>query len=154
MLALDEYAHRENFVIAKERKINAHFVVGKNSPLAGRKGLKMQDLLEMPFILTESMGYRRSLDDVLAQKGIHLKPVLEIGRTDLIVATLSGGRGVSFLPDFITRKEREKGNIVCLDVADVTVEIHQQLIHHKSKWISRALRAFIDYVCEHEFNRE
>lgn len=154
MLTLDEHVYRENFIIAKERKISAHFVTGCHSPLAGRKNLSIRDIVDQPFLLTESMGYRRYLDRILAKQGVHLKPVLEIGRTDIITSTLADSHGVSFLPDFVTRQKAASGEIVYLDVIDVDVDIRQQLIYHKNKWISRTLRAFMDYVSIHEFHRE
>lgn len=153
MLTLDEYVCRENFVIAKGREVSMHFVTGKQSPLAAEKELSVRDLLDTPFLLTERMGYRRALDEMLAKQGIYLRPTLEIGRTDIIMAVLKNGPGVSFLPDFVTRKEVERGTLAYLNVTDVNVDIRQQLIYHKSKWLSRALKTFIQYVSTYEFNR-
>lgn len=154
MLTLDGHVYQRDYVIAKEKPMPAHFVVGNNSPLAAKKTLTMQDLLAHPFILTErGMGYRRVLDDSLARRSIQLEPVLEISRPDLITRLLEKGSAVSFLPDFITRPQVEAGNLVHLNVTDVTVDIWQQLIHHRSKWLSDCLKAFIDYVSEKEFGR-
>ena len=154
MLTLDSYVYQNNFIIAKERKISMHFVAGRNFPLAGKKSLSIHDIADKPFLLTEKgMGYRRVLDDALAKQFIELHPILEIGRTDIIMNALASGHAVSFLPDFVTRKKVENGELVYLDVRDVETEVYQQLIYHKRKWISRALEAFIQYVSEHEFHR-
>ena len=154
MLTLDSHVYQQNFVIAKERKIATHFVVGSRFPLAGRERLSIREIADMPFLLTEKgMGYRRVLDEALARQQIELQPVLEIGRTDIITAALEDGHAISFLPDFVTKKKVEAGALVRLNVTDVEVDVRQQLIYHKNKWISRALAAFIQYVSEHEFNR-
>lgn len=108
----------------------------------------------MPFILTEKgMGYRRVLDEALARKSIEIQPVLEISRTDIITKMLEAGKAVSFLPDFVTRKRVEEGALVYLDVDMAGIEIWQQLIYHRNKWISNALGVFLRYVMENEFSR-
>ena len=45
---------------------------------------------------------------------------------------------------------REKG-MTLLDVVDMKLDIWKQLIYHKNKWMSEALKAFIEYVKNHEF---
>jgi len=38
-------------------------------------------------------------------------------------------------------------------MAACELEIWQQLIYHRNKWISKALDTFIRYVSDHEFSR-
>lgn len=154
MLTLDAHVYRKDYIIFKERQMPIHFVAGKNSHLAGRRGLQVQDLLEEPIILTEKgMSYRRMLDDALSKQSLELRPVLEISRTDIVAKILREGKAVSFLPDFVTQKYVERGELVYLDVTDLKLDVWQQLIYHRNKWISRALETFIHYVSEHEFSR-
>ena len=154
MLTLDTHVYHQDYVIAKEVRMGTHFVVGADHPLAGQGTVDMQTLAQQPFLLTEKgMGYRRVLDAALAKLSIQLHPVLEIGRPDIIMRVLEQGQAVSFLPDFVMRDAVADGRLVLLDVPDVQVDIWQQLIHHRSKWISRSLQTFIDYASEHEFSR-
>ena len=154
MLTLDSHAYQTNYIIAKETQIATHFFTGADCPLAKKKNLSVKDVVQHPMILTEKgMGYRKVLDDMLAQRSIQVDPVLEIGRTDIISKILKNGNTVSFLPDFVVGDEVKKGTLVQLDVKDFQADIWQQLIYHRNKWISKALDAFIRYVCDHEFNR-
>lgn len=154
MLTLDTHVYHQDYVIAKEVRMGTHFVVGANHPLAGQGTVDMQTLAQQPFLLTEKgMGYRRVLDTALAKLSIQLHPVLEIGRPDIIMRVLEQGQAVSFLPDFVTREAVVSGRLALLEVADMKVDIWQQLIYHRSKWMSRSLQTFIDYVSEHEFSR-
>lgn len=154
MLTLDRHVYQKDYVIAKETHISTHFVVGADSPLAGRESICGAELVQQPFLLTErGMGYRRGLDRQLAKMSLELQPVLEIGRTDIITKLLEQGTAVSFLPDFITRRKVEAGKLVYLNVPDVPVDIWQQLIYHRNKWISRALDVFLRYVSQKEFDR-
>ncbi|MDO4740052.1 MAG: LysR family transcriptional regulator [Eubacteriales bacterium] len=154
MLTLDSHVYHKDYIIAKEAPMPVHFVAGRRSPLRGRAGLTIRDLLAEPFILTEKgMGYRKSLDNALARLSLELQPVLEISRTDIITNLVAQGDAISFLPDFVTRAKVDSGDLYHLDVRDMTVDIWQQLIYHRSKWISRALDTFLQYVAEKEFSR-
>ena len=154
MLTLDNHVYQKDYIIAREAQISAHFVVGASSPLAAKKELPIRELISSPFILTEQgAGYRRVLDSQLAKMSLEIQPVLEISRTDIITKVLEQGNAVSFLPDFITRRKVEEGTLVYLNVPDVKIDLWQQLIYHRNKWISQALDAFLRYVAENEFNR-
>ena len=154
MMTLDSHVYHADYIIARERRMSSHFVAGASSPLAGRKNLSVRDLLDVPMILTEKdMGYRKQLDTLLAKMSIEIQPVLEVGRTDLIATILEDGHAVSFLPDFATRKQVEAGKLVHLDVTDLKLDIWQQLIYHRNKWISRPMELFLQYINEREFSR-
>lgn len=153
MLTLDSHVYHGDYTIAKEVRMSTHFVCSADSPIAGRH-ITLSDLQHIPLILTEKgMGYRRVLDDLLAKRSVELQPVLEISRTDIITTLLAAGEHVSFLPDFVTRRKVEEGKLVYLEVEDAAIDIWQQLIYHRGKWISRALETFIQYVSEKEFSR-
>lgn len=154
MFTLDNHVYHKNYTIIREARMGVHFYTSARSALAETDSLTLQELTSMPVILTEpGMSYRRVLDDALAQRGLAIQPVLEIGRTDLILKTLKNGEAVSFLPDFVASTAVQDGSLVRLNVTDLEVDIWQQLIRHRSKWLSRALNAFVSYVCEHEFQR-
>lgn len=152
IITLDSHSYRKDYIIAKEQALPMHFVTSVNSEFAGKTKLKMKDIAGEPFILTEyGQGYRRVFDKELAKKSIDITPVLEIGRTDIITHILASSNMISYLPDFVTKEEIEKGRLCYLDVCDMEFDIWKQLIYHKNKWMSKSLRAFIDYVKEREF---
>lgn len=155
ILTLDAHVYQREYVIAKEAKIDTHFVTSIHSPLANKKNLSIKSLLEYPFILTEkNMGYRRVFDEQLAKMSLEITPVLEIGRTDLITELLEQKEAISFLPDFVTEEKVKEKKLVYLDVIDFEVEIWKQLIYHKNKWISRPVEAFLNFVIANEFNNQ
>jgi hypothetical protein len=59
---------------------------------------------------------------------------------------------ISFLPDFVTKELVDLGELCYLDVCDMQIEIWKQLIYHKNKWMSKSLRAMIEYIKSHEFS--
>ena len=152
VLTLDQHVYRNDCRIIREKKVGTHFVVGSHSSLAEKETVSVTELITEPFYLTEKgMGYRAVMDDLLAKRSIEILPVLEISRTDIIADLLEKGNGISFLPDFVTETKVQQGTLKRLNVPEIHADIWKQMIHHKNKWISDPLEAFIHYAEEHEF---
>lgn len=152
IITLDSHAYNKDYVIAKEQRLPMHFVASTRSKFANAVGLSIKDIAGEPFILTEyGQGYRRVLDRELAKHSLDIVPVLEIGRTDIITRLIAQSTMISYLPDFVTKEQVEAGELCYLDVCDIKTEVWKQLIHHKNKWLTRSLRAVIEYIKKHEF---
>ena len=152
IITLDSHSYHKDYIIAKEQPLSMHFVANADSKFAKAKKLSILDIINEPFILTEyGQGYRRVFDRELAKKSLDITPILEIGRTDMITTLVSNSDMLSFLPDFVTKDLIEAGKLCYLNVQDMNIEIWKQLIYHKNKWMSKALKTFIDYVIEKEF---
>ncbi len=155
IVTLDRQIYDSEYVIAKEEPVAMHFVARADSPYGGQTALSVTDLMEAPFILTEKrIAYRRSLDEALARRALQIRPILEIGRTDIIMNLLEAGAGIAFLPEFVTARRVKEGRLAYLPVNDLQVEVWKQLIYHRSKWITPALSALMDYICTHEFGNQ
>ena len=153
IITLDSHSYRKDYVIAKEEALSMHFVASTKSKFAGKKNLKMTDIANEPFVLTEyGQGYRRVFDKELAKKSLDITPVLEIGRTDIITHIIAKSDMISFLPDFVTKELVEAGELCHLDVCDMKIDIWKQLIYHKNKWLSKSLKSIIEYIKAHEFS--
>ena len=153
IITLDSHSYNRDYIIAKEEQLPMHFVASKNSKFADAKNLKVRDIINEPFILTEyGQGYRRVFDKELARKSLEITPVLEIGRTDIITSMVSKSDMISYLPDFVTKELVDSGELCCLDVCDMNIDIWKQLIYHKNKWMSKSLKTVIDYIKANEFS--
>lgn len=144
---MDSQVYDMNYVIASEEKVQVHFVISSQNPLAEKPELTIQDLLGQPFLLTEKgMSYRRLLDEHLARHAIEIQPILEMERADLLCKLAEQGIGVSFLPDYVTEKAVKKKKIVRLPVKNFHVEVWKQLLYRQDKWISLQMQAMIDHL--------
>lgn len=153
IITLDSHSYNKDYIIAKEERLSMHFVASTSSRFAGKKNLSIEDIVNEPFILTEyGQGYRRVFDKELAKRSLEITPVLEIGRTDIITATVARSNMISFLPDFVTEKRIRCGELCYLDVGDINPEIWKQLIYHKNKWMSKTLKTVIDYIKANDFS--
>ena len=152
IFTLDSRVYQKDYMIAKEEEVSTHFVANASSPLKDKK-LTIKDIIDYPFVSTEKgMGYRRVLDEKLAEYSLEMHPVLEISRTDLIMHIVESNDVIAFLPDFISEKKMKEGKLIYLDVVDFKVDIWKQLIYHKNKWLSAAMVEFIEYMKENEFS--
>ncbi len=153
IITLDQRIFNKDYIIAKEQRLPMHFVASSSSKFANVKNLSIKDIANEEFILTEyGQGYRRVFDRELAKHSLSITPVLEIGRTDIITSLLTQTNMISYLPDFVTDDLIKTGKLCYLDVCDIDIEIWKQLIYHKNKWISKSMRAFIEYIKENEFH--
>ena len=153
IMTLDSHSYNKDYVIAKEEPLSMHFVVNSESTLTDRSELSIMDIINEPFILTEyGQGYRKVFDKELAKRSLEITPVLEIGRTDIITSMVAQSNMISYLPDFITQDMVKKGKLCYLNVTDFNAEIWKQLIYHKNKWMSKSLKAIIDYISKNEFS--
>ncbi len=154
IITLDRRLYNKDYIIAAEQPLSMHFVAARGSKFAKAKGLSIEDIINEPFVLTEyGQGYRRVFDRELEKRSLEINPVLEIGRTDIITSLLLQGDMISYLPDFVTNQLVSSGELCYLDVGDMDIEIWKQLIYHKNKWLSKSLKAFINYVKEAEFSQ-
>lgn len=153
IITLDNRLYNKDYIIAKEKSLSMHFVASSGSKFAKKRNLSIKDIINEPFVLTErGQGYRRVLDRELAKKSLDITPILEIGRTDIITSMIAENNMISYLPDFVTKPMVESGLLCYLDVTDLNIDIWQQLIYHKNKWLSKGLKAFIDYIAKAEFS--
>ena len=144
---LDRHIYDSNYVIANEECIDVHFVVSSKNELASNKPISIKTLLKQPFLLTEKgMSYRKILDEYLASQSHEINPILEIGNTNLLCRLVEDNVGISFLPDYVTENEVQKGTIVRLNVDELDIKVWKQILYHRNKWISAQMEAFLEHL--------
>lgn len=146
IFVVDRHIFNKEYTVASENRVEMRFVAGKDFALAGKENLSIEELVKYPFVLTErNLSYRKLFDERLAELSLEVNPVVEIGDTYLLLELIELGIGVSFLPDYVTKKAYEEGKIVYLDVNDFNVEVWRQLLYRENKWVSPAMKRVVDY---------
>lgn len=144
---IDDRVYDANYVIADEEEIGVHFIASSQSDLARRKEIRVEELVQRPFLLTEKgMSYRRLMDEKLARDSLNIHPVLETGRADLICALVEKDMGIGFLPDYVTEEGVKGGRLVRLKVPDFQVVVWKQLLYRREKWVSLPMQAMIGHM--------
>ncbi len=144
---LDRHVYSRDYVIAQEERVGMHFVAAPQSMPAVQGVLSMEQLVELPCILTErAMSYRRLLDQQLAQHSLQIDPILEIGNTNLICRLVEQGLGVAFLPDYVTEPAVQQGRICRFAVTGLSFEIWKQLLYHRGKSLTAPIRTVMSFL--------
>ena len=141
---LDRPRYNNNWNKELEVREPIVFVTSPESPLASRKGLRLVEILDEPFFLTEkNENYRRELDQYLESIDRVITPFLEASNTEFIIQMIRRNRGVSFLPYFAVQESVRAGQLAVLDVTDFGVAMYRQIFYHKNKWKTREMGEFI-----------
>lgn len=145
---LDNQIYRSDFVIPLCERVPIIFIAPADHPLANLDSVELAECVKYPFILTEKgFSYRSQLDAQLAARDLEIKPVLEIGNTDVICKLVEKGMGLAFLPEYVAHAALDAGRVKRLNVEGVDVKLYRQLIYSKGKWITPAMQAMIALIC-------
>ncbi len=147
---LDRRIYSSDLVTALEKEEDVYFVASPAHGAAARE-LALEELPDCDFILTErNMSYRKHLDELMASRSLEIKPFLELSSVEMIKTLVERGLGMSFLPRYAVRDSIERGSLVKVSVPETHIEVWRQLIYHKNKWVSPAMRAMIKLIKEYE----
>ena len=126
------------------------FVSSSRSPLAGEKEVSIDRLLREPLYLTEKgISYRYAMEQSLAEKGIELHPVWEVGNTDVITRFLLKNKGISFLPEYVVRDHIKNGDLAVLHTECEEITMWSQLVYHRNKFVTPQMKLFLELLAEH-----
>lgn len=142
---LDKRIYNPRWIKTLEIPEDIVFVASQQHPYSQRPQLTLEEILTQPFILTEKdASYRYMLDQYLLSQEMVIRPFLEIGNTQFIISMLRSNLGLSFLPAFFIEKDLKSNNLAALKVKDFHMRTWLQIVHHKDKWVTREMRAFIE----------
>lgn len=120
------------------------FVCSSKHPLAKNDICKIANLCKEKWILTEeNESYRCDLSNYLLQHNLHIKPLLEVGNIDLIIALLKENFGISFLPKSVVLPYLQTKELLIPPVNDAKFTMYHQLLYHKNKWLTSPMKAFM-----------
>lgn len=120
-------------------------IASPNHPLAKKSQVLPHDLNNEPLILTsEGCTYRRLFESALTQVGAKPSSIMGVSSNEVIKKFVGDGWGIGFLPHIVVQQESKMGRLVELNWNGPPFGIKAQLIYHRKKWLSPALKAFID----------
>lgn len=155
IFTLDHKIHKKEWHCAIEKDEDIIFVTLADSNTPINRKIKIEKLIEKPFILTETgVAYRYELERMLAEINMQIEPILEIGNTETIINLLKKGMGYSYLPKFTVYEELKNGVLAEVKTNLVDVKMCHQLIYYKNKWVTKQMQIFIDLTKEYFDKRD
>lgn len=121
------------------------FVSAPNHPLARLAEADLRRLDGEEWIMTEeTCNYRIMLEKMLKAEGLSYRIGLEIGNPEAVKGCVAAGGGIAILPRLAAAGELERGELAALPFSHPDLRLSLQLCTHPRKWISHAMRAFLD----------
>ncbi len=135
----------EDIVITPLWEDELAVIVSRSHALARCRSLPPEKLHHQTFILREQgSGTRELVEGTLERCKISVKTALELGSDEAIKRAVEVGLGISMVPKRVVREEVKKGSIRAIRLSGETPILRYCTIHHKDKYVSSVIRAFID----------
>jgi DNA-binding transcriptional LysR family regulator len=142
---LADTASGSNMVVEFLGSVRLVLAAAPDHPLAAKKQVRAGDLAGRRLILsTSDCSYRRSFEELLLEGKIYLGSIMEFNSVAAIKKAVAAGLGLTILPWMAVEEEAGQGLLSVLDWAGEEMETAILMIRHKDKWLSPALRSFME----------
>lgn len=146
---VDQEITNSDFITVLQTPETMALMCSPEHGFARRENVYPEDLSGEPLILTESCcGYRALFDTILSQFNIKPRSVIETSNVQAIKQLILSGMGITFLPQTAVEEELQQKRLVRLNWMGPEFLIFTQVLYHKTKWMSAALKAFIELMNE------
>ncbi|CAG7650148.1 HTH-type transcriptional activator CmpR [Paenibacillus solanacearum] len=116
-------------------------------PLTQLAEVGLEQLRGSEWIMAEeSCNYRNMLESVLRAHDIPYRVGFELGNPEAVKRCVMAGLGLALLPRMVAEEEVRRGELAVLPFAHPDIRLQVQLFYHPKKWISQAMRAFIQLL--------
>lgn len=124
------------------------FFVSPNHPLIDVKHILPHDVSDQPMLLvSHSSCWKNIFQAVMEEANESYRIMLETASISDLKQFAILGFGVAVLPLYAVRQELESGKLSILDWKGKKLELYVQVVHHRDKWLSPSLEAFLD-ICK------
>lgn len=122
-------------------------VAHPNHPLAKRKKITLEDLIEERFLERETgSGTRMAFNWMLEKKGLKLEHYMELGSNEAIKQGVMADLGLAVLSLHSIQLEQDANKLVILNVEGFPIKRRWYAVHLKGKKLSLVARTFLDYI--------
>ncbi|TDQ40753.1 LysR family transcriptional regulator [Aureibacillus halotolerans] len=110
-----------------------------------KQELTVFDLDNEPLILTEEgCTYRAMLLQGMAEANVRCVISYELGSLHAMKQSIQQGSGVALLPQMVVEEELQQHRLIATPYVHPMNHFYIQMVYAKNKWVSDALRAFLD----------
>ena len=136
-----------SIICAYSRREEMIFVADGEHPLAGKKGITLEEIMSYPFVVAEKSGrcYGR-LVEMTAENKLTLHASVMVDNIVAITALLCDAQSITFLAEYALEPELERGDLVKLNVDYPAQVYYSQILYHKSKYLAPFMESFIEHI--------
>ena len=139
----------KNLLVEQCRTDQLVAITPPNHPLAKRKKIRLEDLLEYPFICREEgSGTREVISDYVGsvdKSGHGLNISMELGSPEAVKGAVEAGMGISIVSRATIQKELRLSTLVEIPL-DPALERPFSFVHQKQKFRLRVMEKLLDFA--------
>ena len=122
-------------------------IVPPGHPITAKRLLDPRDLEDHPMIVHEpGSAPRQALEKLVRVNKLSLTIPLELSSNRAIKEAVENGLGIALISRKVVQEEIQAGRLVEIPLTDKTLTRKFYLVHHRDKYISEPLGAFIDRI--------
>ncbi len=119
-------------------------VVQPNHPLAQRKSIKVEDLVQYPMLLPQQGRQREQIDGIFQMHDFQPKLAMEVDSGELLKRLIVAGLGVGFLPRVNVEEDEKAKQLATVRIEGIRLARDLALIYHKENMLTRAAQTFLE----------
>jgi DNA-binding transcriptional LysR family regulator len=120
-------------------------IVAPDHPFAHARRIDISRLKDQPFIMSERGSGVRTITERLFQRTeVSPRIAMELGENEAVKKAVASGQGITIISATVARGELEAGTLRAVRLAGDRLIRPFYIIHHKDKYLSRLIRAFMD----------
>ncbi len=147
---VEGYVENPNLIVHELAEDELVLAVRTGHPLLEQPEVTLADLERYPFASREDGSSKRNQLELHLQKlGLKLTTNYACSSIEAIKQALIYTDSIAALSHMMIAEEEEKGLLTRLPVADLRIKRSIRLIYHKNKYMSPAMKAFIQVLDEH-----
>lgn len=136
----------DEFNINKIWKDELVFISGKEYGWQDKQYISLEDLKNRKIIAREEgSGTRLIFESFLKNIGLKYENYLELGSTEAIINFVKGNIGISCVSYFCVKEKVKLGQLNISKLENYKIERDLSIITHKDKYISSAMKSFINF---------
>jgi DNA-binding transcriptional LysR family regulator len=145
-------SHRKELAVRPFARDEIVVICAPDHPWAEREHVSFAEFRKEPLIVQQrGAGIRSVMEEHLKRRSIterDLNIVLEMGLNESAKHAVMAGAGVSYLSKFAVRTEVEQGTLTVVRIDDFRVERDFYYVHSRTRVVSKAVQAFLEYLGE------
>lgn len=135
----------EKIVVTQLWEDELILIVSRSHKLAKFDTISPSRLNDQTFIMREKgSGTRELIEEKLRANKISVKIALELGSDEAIKRAVEVGIGMSIVPRRVVKNELRRDLVRAVRLLNELITMQYCMIHHRDKYISNIIRAFID----------
>lgn len=144
-LLIDSIGSQADFTVKIVSCEYMMLLMSPDNPLAQLQVITPGDLTRENVIITElGCSFRLNMESMLAKYEVKPHSFLQASGIEAIKQFVINGLGVGILPLFTVEREITDKIIYAVNFQEYSFDYAFQIVHHRDKWISPALGAFLE----------